>query len=224
MKNGLQIWNEKRILYIPKGILMRKEKSEAEKIQEAKECCENFKKDPAGTLFLSVIYIVAIAVFIRPVLNRIYIDFSLIKTLEASFSNFIVIFSVILLFKQCLKFFRGTEDEPDKGNLRTIGVILVCAGILAALISGFTTDKYGWIEHQAMTDLNEKFLKKGSIKCTEVDIDRHNGNTYYGIAKLSDGTTKPTVVYYMLLKTTRYSAEYKIVAKIWWGKSFSFFF
>ena len=52
---------------------MRKEKSEAEKIQEAKGYCEKFKKDPAGTLFLSVIYIVAIAVFIRPVLNHIYI-------------------------------------------------------------------------------------------------------------------------------------------------------
>ena len=215
MKNGLHIWNEKRILYIPKGIHMRKEKSEAEKDQEAKECCENFKKNPVGTLFLSVIYIVAIAVFIRPVLSRIYIDFSLIKTLEASFSNFIVIFSVILLFKQCLKFFRGTEDEPDKGKLRTIGVILVCAGILAAIISGFTTDKYGWIEHQAMNDLNKNFLKKGSIKCTGIDFDRHNGNTYYGTAKLSDGTTKPAVVYYMLLKTTRYSAEYKIVSKIW---------
>ena len=215
MKNGLHIWNEKRILYIPKGIHMRKEKSEAEKDQEAKECCENFKKAPAGTLFLSVIYIVAIAVFIRPVLNHIYIDFSLIKTLEANISSLIVIFAEIMLFKQCLKFFRGTEDRPDKRMLRTIGVILVCAGILAALISGFTTDKYGWIEHQAMTDLNEKILKKGSIKCTGIDFDRHNGNTYYGTAKLSDGTTKPTVVYYMLLKSTRYSAEYKIVAKIW---------
>ena len=43
---------------------MRKEKSEAEKIQEAKECCEKFNKNPAGPLFLSVIYIIVIAIFI----------------------------------------------------------------------------------------------------------------------------------------------------------------
>lgn len=137
----------------------------------------------------------------------------MIKDLEAYISSLIVIFAEILLFKQCLKFFRGTEEKTDKGNLRTIGVILVCAGILAALISGFTTNKYGWIEHQAMTDLNENFLKKGSIKCTEVDIDRHNGNTYYGKAKLSDGTTKPTVVYYLPGAYHRYGVEYEIKAK-----------
>jgi len=135
----------------------------------------------------------------------------LIKDLEAYISSLIVIFAEILLFKQCLKFFRGTEEKTDKGNLRTIGVILVCAGILAALISGFTTNKYGWIEHQAMTDLNENFLKKGSIKCTEVDIDRHNGNTYYGKAKLSDGTTKPTVVYYLPGAYHRYGVKAKFM-------------
>lgn len=192
---------------------MRKEKSEAEKIQEAKEYCEKFKKNPAGILVLSVIYIVAIAIFIRPVWNRIYIDLSLIKTLEASISNIIVVFAEIMLFKQCLKFFMGTEDKPDKGKLRAIGVILVCAGILTVLISGYTTDKYGWIENEAMTSLNENTLNQAPIKCTGIDIDRHNGNTYYGIAKLSDGTTKPTIVYYLPGTYRRYGVAYKIVAK-----------
>ena len=192
---------------------MRKEKSEAEKNQEAKECCENFEKNPVGSLFLSVIYIVSIAIFIRPVWSHIYIDFSLIKVLDAYLSSFIVIFAETMLIKQCLKFFRGTEGKPDKGKLRTIGVILICAGILAALISGFTTDKYSWIEDEALTDLNANTLHHAPIKCKEININRHNGNTYYGIAKLSDGTTKPTVVYYMRGAYRRHGVEYRIVAK-----------
>ena len=194
---------------------MSKQKSEAEKIQEDKECCEKFKKNPMGSLFLSVIYIVAIAVFIRPVLSHAYIDLHLIRTSTATLSIIIVLFAVSQLFRQCLKIFKGTEGKRDKENLRTTGVILFCAGILAALISGFTTDKYGWIEAEAMAELNEKVLHHEPVKCTSVDIDRHNGDTYYGIAKLSDGTTKQTVVNYLLLRSSRHGVAYKIVAKIW---------
>ncbi len=192
---------------------MRKEKSEAEKIQEAKESCEKFNKNPAGPLFLSVIYIILIAIFIRPVWNHIYIDFNLIKVVDAYISGIIVLSAMTLLYMQCSSFFKETEDKPNKGKLRITGVILLCSGILAALISGYTTDKYGWIEDEAIASLNGNLLNYALIKCTEVDIDRHNGNTYYGTAKLSDGTTRPTVVYYMRGAYHRHGVEYRIVAK-----------
>ena len=62
---------------------MRKEKSEAEKNQEAKECCENFEKNPVGSLFLSVIYIVSIAMFI----TRLAKPPALFITIEFSVNN-----------------------------------------------------------------------------------------------------------------------------------------
>ena len=213
MESALQNLGGNAYLISDKGFSMRKEKSEAEKIQEAKECCEKFNKNPAGPLFLSVIYIIVIAIFIRPVWNHIYIDFRLMKTAEAGLSSIIVISAMYLLFKQCSNFFKGTEGKHDKQHLRATGVTLVCAGIIAAIISGYTTDKYGWIQDEALADLNVNELKQAPIKCTGVDINRHNGNAYYGIAKLSDGTTKPTVVYYLRGKYRRYSVEYKIAAK-----------
>ena len=164
-------------------------------------------------VFLSVIYIIVIAIFIRPVWNHIYIDFNLIKVVDAYISGIIVLSAMTLLYMQCSNFFKGTEDKPNKGKLRITGVILLCAGILAALISGYTTDKYGWIEDEAIASLNRNLLNYALIKCTGVDIDRHNGNTYYGTAKLSDGTTRPTVVYYMRGAYRRHGVVYRIVAK-----------
>lgn len=213
MESALQNWEKNAYLISDKGFSMRKEKSEAEKIQEAKECCEKFNKNPAGPLFLSVIYIIVIAIFIRPVWNHIYIDFNLIKVVDAYISGIIVLSAMTLLYMQCSNFFKGTEDKPNKGKMRITGVILLCAGILAALISGYTTDKYGWIEDEAIASLNGNLLNYALIKCTGVDIDRHNGNTYYGTAKLSDGTTRPTVVYYMRGAYRRHGVEYRIVAK-----------
>lgn len=192
---------------------MRKEKSEAEKIKEARENCEKFKKNPAGTLFLSAVYITAIAICVRPVWNHIYIDFSLIKSWDACIFNLVLLAAAVLLYRQCSDFFKGSEDDPDKSSLQTTGVILICAGILAALISGYTTDKYGWIESEARKSLNQKVLNYGSVKCTSVDIDHHSGDIYYGMAKLSDGTERPTVVNYMLLKFRRYSVEYLVSAR-----------
>lgn len=137
----------------------------------------------------------------------------MIKVVDAYISGIIVLSAMTLLYMQCSNFFKGTEDKPNKGKLRITGVILLCAGILAALISGYTTDKYGWIEDEAIASLNGNLLNYALIKCTGVDIDRHNGNTYYGTAKLSDGTTRPTVVYYMRGAYRRHGVEYRIVAK-----------
>lgn len=171
-------------------------KVETDKIFKAREACEKFKQNPLKALVLPAICVIVIAVCAGRVWSGLFVDYELIWGSLVALPGTLLFLSFYLIYREFSKYFKGSTNHPDRGMFRTVGACILCAGILAALVSGFTADKYSWIENKTMSTINNRFLTNDSVKCTGVDFNTNEGNTYHGYAKFSNGESRPIVATY----------------------------
>lgn len=128
--------------------------------------------------------------------SSLFVDYKLLWGSLVAFPGTLLFLSLYLIYCEFSKYFKGSTNHPDRGLFRTVGACILCAGILAVLASGFTADKYSWIENKTISTINNRFLPNDSVKCTEVNFSTNEGNTYYGYAKFSNGESRPIVATY----------------------------
>lgn len=197
------------------GIFRKKEaKSENEKILEAKDFCEKFKKNPVGSLVMPIICIVVIAFTTDTVWSHAFVDFHLLFSSDSGITSFFFIFAMTTIFYEAINYFRGSKNDPDKTLLRAVGTFQVIIALLTAFIAACCTNKYSWIESEAMESINKKVLCGSDIKSTGVQIYSNTKDTYFGLASLFDGTTVPVTATYKLLRWHRHGIIYKVSAEL----------
>lgn len=189
--------------------------SNDEDILKAEKWCADFKKNPLKTLLLFCIWITLIAICAKTVWEHYLIGRELLKTAKGGIAGFVLIISFCMIFKQSAKLFKGSEHDAAKFLLRAVGVTMVCASILTAIIAGPVTSGYGWMEDEAKSYINEEILNRDSIKCTAVSINKKTNNTYYGKASFSNGTTQNVVATFLLLESHRRTIVYKVKVNLY---------
>lgn len=178
-------------------------KVEAKKILDAQKSCAKLKENPMGALVVPGICVAVIAFCIRPVITYAFVDIQLFFGSMATFWGLPVLVAFCMICHYCSEYFKGSVHDPNKNAIRAIGLIILFAGVMSAVLSGLTTDKYGWIEGKAKDAINGRYLQSQPVKCLHVDVTRNVSDTYFGKAKLSNGELKPVVVTYRNEGTTR---------------------
>lgn len=98
--------------------------------------------------------------------------------------------AMVILYKRCMSYI----SDSSEGSNRTLGIVFLCVGIVTAIIAGpVRSNGYNLIASKATDTLNKKVFVETPVKCLDVNIRRHVGDTYFGNASLSNGEEKPIV-------------------------------
>lgn len=169
---------------------------DAQSFLDARNSCSTLQDNPLKALIVPIICFVVIAISARFLWSYLFVDFFLISTFGGYISIIVLLGAFAIIFKRCTHYFRGSKNDSNKESLEATGIAIVSIGFLAAIIGPITTDGYDWIEGEAKSTINKKILKTEPVKCTSVNISRNDHDTYFGNAKLSDGSVQEIVVTY----------------------------
>lgn len=184
---------------------------DAENIQKSRELCAQFKENPIVVLAPAVACIVAMAFTAKPVWDRVVIDPNLLYHWFDAIPGAIMAFCFIYLLRLCIHLFMGSVYDPDRGSIRTVAVVTLCAGILAAVILGpVKSDGFSWIEKEARSEINKGVLRNQVTQCLNVDIEKQSGNTFYGKANLSNKESKDVVVHFSAKTIRHHKYSYRV--------------
>lgn len=162
-----------------------------------KKCCADLKENPIKTLALPIASIIAIAIFFKPMWKQVYVTFSPSADIFGMVSMVIFSLAWLVLIFACVWFFKGSRYDSEKGYIRSVGLLLIGAGLLVSVITGpLTSDKYEWLEETATKKFNKRYtiIDVEQLTCTRIKINKREKLTYFGDAKLSNGKSMPVVV------------------------------
>ncbi len=168
---------------------------EAHSIIEAHGECESFKKNPALSLLFPIISIIVTAIAAHFTFNCLLVDFGMATTWRVYVPGLILLASIYYAFNYCKSLFKGSRNDFNRDTIRFVGVAIVAASLITAIVAGPVTAGYGWLESEAKEIIN-KNLVGSFLTCTDVKLEKKDGSYFYGTAHFPGGVSEPIMVIY----------------------------
>jgi len=160
---------------------------------EAREFCENFKKNPAKTLLICLACLAALGVASHIISGYVFVYFMFLKTWPCYVSLLVGMGGAFYVLVCLNKMNKGSYLPATTKGLITAGVIAVW--ITAIAIPGPLTGRYWWIEKETKNTITDALAEQGLI-CQSVKVDRADGDDYHAIATLSNGDKVEVITHF----------------------------
>ncbi|MCF0224989.1 MAG: hypothetical protein HUK20_12030 [Fibrobacter sp.] len=174
---------------------------------EAREFCEDFKKNPAKILLIFIACLVALGICSRIVCGYAFVDINLVKTWPSYISLLVGLLAGGYVLACVSKMNKGSYLPGVTKALISAGVVAL--GIAAVAIPGPVTGQYSWIEGQAEEIITENVASQG-VTCESVKVSNSNRDDFYGVAHFSDRTSQKIVIHYIESKLYSRNVRYSI--------------
>lgn len=160
---------------------------------DAREFCENFKKNPAKTLLICLACLVALGVASHIISGYAFVYFMFLKTWPCYVSLLFGLGGGFYVLVCLNKMNKGSYLPATTKGLITAGVIAVW--IAAIAIPGPVTGRYWWIEKESKEIITDALAEQG-LSCQSVKVDRADGDDYHAIATLSNGDKVEVITHF----------------------------
>lgn len=174
---------------------------------EAREFCENFRKNPAKTILICFACLVALGVCSHIITGYAFVDFRLIKTWPSYISLLVGIGAGFYVLVCVNKMNKGSYHTAATKTLISAGVIAVWIATVA--IPGPIMGRYNWIERQSKEIVSDGVSSQG-LSCEKVKVFSNDGNLYHGMAALSNGEKIEVNIHYQEVRSYNRKITYSI--------------
>lgn len=160
---------------------------------DAREFCENFKKNPSKTILICLACLIALGVCSHIISGYVFVYFMFLKTWPCYVSLLVGLGAGFYVLVCLNKMNKGSYLPATTKGLISVGVIAVW--IAAIAIPGPITGRYWWIEKETKNTISNTLSNQGVI-CQKVKVVSNDGDVYHGIATLSDGNRVEVNTYF----------------------------
>ena len=151
---------------------------------EAREFCENFKKNPAKTLLICLACLIALGICSYIISGYAFVYFTFLETWPCYVSLLAGLGASFYVLVCVNKMNKGSYLPAATRTLITTGIIAVW--IATIVISGPITGRYWWIEKESKDTISDALAEQG-LSCQSVKVIGNDGDIYHGVATLSNG-------------------------------------
>jgi len=160
---------------------------------DAREFCENFKKNPAKTILICLACLIALGVCARIISGYAFVYFMFLKTWPCYVSLLVGLGAGFYVLVCLNKMNKGSYLPAATKGLISVGVIALW--IAAIAIPGPVTGRYWWIEKETKSTITDALAEQG-VACQKVKVRGNDGDVYHAIATLSDGNRVEVNTYF----------------------------
>ncbi len=151
---------------------------------EAREFCENFKKNPSKTILICLACLAALGVASHIISGYVFVYFMFLKTWPCYVSLLVGLGAAFYVLVCVNKMNKGSYLPSVTKGLISVGVIALWIATIA--IPGPVTGRYWWIEKETKNTISDAFAEQ-SLSCQNVKVARADGDDYHAVATLSNG-------------------------------------
>lgn len=174
---------------------------------EAREFCENFRKNPAKTILICFACLVALGICAHIISGYAFVDFRLIKTWPSYISLLVGLGAGFYVLVCVNRMNKGSYLPAATKGLISAGVIALWIATIA--IPGPIMGRYNWIERQSKEIVSDGVSSQG-ISCKNVKVFSNDGDLYHGVATLSNDTKVEVNIHYQQVHSHNRKVTYSI--------------